>query len=118
MVNDIPLKDQIECVRRELGMRKRVYPRWIREGRMTHEEADHQMARMEAVLRTLDALPPVPLKEATELQLLAELLSRHTMSPGPSRSEYYVPMLDAIIRMEFEAKEALDALMSREAAGE
>src|SRR6478672_7720338 len=33
------LEDQVACVRRELAMRERVYPRWVSEGRMTAAKA-------------------------------------------------------------------------------
>lgn len=34
---------------REVRMRRRVYPRWVAQGRMTHAEADHQIRVMEAI---------------------------------------------------------------------
>lgn len=46
--------DQVECVRRELGYRRRVYPRRIAAGKMTQALADREIARMEAVLATLE----------------------------------------------------------------
>lgn len=49
----IPLSDQIKEVGRELGMRKGVYPKWVASGRMTQEEADLHIARLDAVYRTL-----------------------------------------------------------------
>lgn len=49
----IPLKDQIACVGRELGMRKGTYPKWVASGRMTQAEADKELSRMDAVYRTL-----------------------------------------------------------------
>ena len=52
----IPLADQITCVRREIAMRRRVYPRWVALKRMTQEDADAEIARMEAVLATLEGL--------------------------------------------------------------
>lgn len=55
-MSTIPLSDQIACVTRELGMRRRVYPRWIESGRMRQEESDREIARMEAVLATLQGL--------------------------------------------------------------
>lgn len=36
-------------VEREVQMRKRLYPRWVREGRMTAEQADRAIGIMEAV---------------------------------------------------------------------
>jgi hypothetical protein len=52
----IPLAIQIEEVSRELGARRRLYPRWIREGRLPEEVALHRMLAMEAVLGTLRQL--------------------------------------------------------------
>lgn len=37
------------CAEREVKMRKRVYPRWVEQGRMTQEKADEEIALMEAI---------------------------------------------------------------------
>ena len=50
------LQEQISCVRRELALRKRVYPRWIESGRMKPETADHEINCMQAVHETLSSL--------------------------------------------------------------
>lgn len=50
------LAEQITCVRRELNLRRRVYPRWVAQKRMTQKDADDEITRMEAVLATLEAL--------------------------------------------------------------
>jgi hypothetical protein len=47
---------QIECVQRELKMRKRVYPYRITKGSMTDAFAAREVACMEAVLDTLQAV--------------------------------------------------------------
>lgn len=52
----VSLKDQILAVRREVGLRKGVYPNMVRGGRMTQEKADHETAAMEAALVTLEWL--------------------------------------------------------------
>lgn len=49
----ISIDDQIKCVERELIMRKRCYPRWIKEQRMSADEAAREINNMTAVLRTL-----------------------------------------------------------------
>jgi hypothetical protein len=49
----IDLEQQLACVRREIGMRRRVYPRWVQAGRMSQAAADREIATMEAVLDTL-----------------------------------------------------------------
>ena len=49
----VSLEDQIRCVKREIGMRKRVYPRWVESKKMTEAKAAEEIASMEAVLETL-----------------------------------------------------------------
>jgi hypothetical protein len=56
MDDPVPLADQIRCVGRELGLRRRVYPKWIASGRMKQDDADREIAAMEAVLATLKDL--------------------------------------------------------------
>ncbi len=38
------------AIEREIKMRKRVYPRWVSEGRMKAEDADREIRVMEAIL--------------------------------------------------------------------
>jgi uncharacterized protein YqhQ len=52
----ISLSEQITCVRREIGMRERVYPRFVANGKMKQAAADRELATMRAVLATLEAL--------------------------------------------------------------
>lgn len=49
----VALADQIACVKREIAMRRHVYPRWVEQQRMTQAKADAEIAAMEAVLDTL-----------------------------------------------------------------
>lgn len=56
LLGEITIEDQIVCVRREIGMRKRVYPRWVENGKMKMDQADREIAVMEAVLKTLEYL--------------------------------------------------------------
>lgn len=49
----VALADQIACVRRELAMRQRVYPRWVSAGKMTQADSDREITAMIAVLATL-----------------------------------------------------------------
>lgn len=49
----ITIEDQIKAVEREISMRRRVYPRWVENKRMSREKADKEIATMEAVLETL-----------------------------------------------------------------
>lgn len=52
----VPLADQIAAVRREIALRRRVYPKWVEAGRMKAEAADREIAAMQAVLDTLQQL--------------------------------------------------------------
>lgn len=52
----IPLSDQIAAVKREISMRRHVYPTRVAAGRMKQAQADLEIDRMEAVLETLRAL--------------------------------------------------------------
>lgn len=49
----ITIEEQIAEVRRELGMRRHKYPQWVAAGRMTQQQADDRLGRLEAVLDTL-----------------------------------------------------------------
>lgn len=53
---DIPLSRQIAAVRHEITMRRRLYPRWVQNGRMTQLQADAGIEAMQAVQATLEAL--------------------------------------------------------------
>lgn len=63
---DITLDDQIKCVGREIGLRRAVYPRFVLSKKLTQDEANHQLACMEAVYATLKRLKgEQPTKETT-----------------------------------------------------
>jgi hypothetical protein len=49
----ISLTEQITCLRREIGYRERVYPRWCSQGKMKQDKADYEVAAMKAALATL-----------------------------------------------------------------
>lgn len=53
MSERIPLIGQIAEVRREIALRRNVYPIRVRDRKMKQGEADLCMARIEAVLATL-----------------------------------------------------------------
>ncbi len=52
----VQLSDQVACVKREIAMRERAYPRWVAGGRMTQQKADQELAAMKAVAETLGKL--------------------------------------------------------------
>lgn len=49
----IPISRQIECVEREIKLRRRVYPRRIAEEKMSQQFAQEELDVMAAVLLTL-----------------------------------------------------------------
>lgn len=54
----VPIVDQIECVKREIRKREEVYPRLVSNGKMRQATADLEIARMRAVLATLEGRRP------------------------------------------------------------
>jgi hypothetical protein len=47
---------QINCVRRELAIREKVYPALVADGKKHQSQAAHEIDAMRAVLETLEAL--------------------------------------------------------------
>lgn len=56
MAGVVLLEDQIACIEREIGMRERTYPRWVRTGKLTIDNCSVEMGRIQAVLATLKRL--------------------------------------------------------------
>lgn len=52
-MNEPTLRDLVECARRELGFRKRVYPNQVRIGRMKEADMQHETQCMETILKRL-----------------------------------------------------------------
>lgn len=52
-IREHQIDEALGCVRRELAMRKRVYPRQVALGRMTPQKAAAEEVGMRAVLRLL-----------------------------------------------------------------
>jgi hypothetical protein len=53
---DVSLEVQLKCAQRELAMRKNTYPRLIGAGRMNVFTAEDEIARMAAIVKTLQGL--------------------------------------------------------------
>ncbi len=45
----ITARDKADCAEREVKMRRRVYARWVVEGKMTGKFADREIAIMETI---------------------------------------------------------------------
>ena len=50
------IDEQIACVKRELAMRRNVYPKWVQSEKMTQAKAESEINAMAAVLETLQAV--------------------------------------------------------------
>ena len=50
---DVSIEQQIQCVAREIALRERCYPRWVKQGRLKEDQAQRELERMRAVLKTL-----------------------------------------------------------------
>ena len=53
MADVVTIEEQIACAERELGFRQRLYPRWLKAGKITEAAAKEEIERMSAILVTL-----------------------------------------------------------------
>lgn len=86
----VPLIDQLKCVRRELALRKRVYPVWVGNGRLKKSQADEEIAAMAAVEATVHralVLEEVSAEMLGRESTQPELLPSENKSPGADRGK-------------------------------
>jgi hypothetical protein len=50
MTDIITTADKLACAKRELAMRRNVYPRWIEQHKMSAGKAAHEIAAMQAIV--------------------------------------------------------------------
>lgn len=62
------LTEAIDEVFRELQVRKRCFPRWIEDGRISRTDAQDRIARQESALAYLESLRPAESSPAAEPQ--------------------------------------------------
>lgn len=43
--------DKLNAIKREIAMRRSVYPRWVNSGKMKQSDADYQIAIMEQIAK-------------------------------------------------------------------
>jgi hypothetical protein len=46
---NIKTEDKLKCIKRELGLRRNNYPKWVASGRMKQTIAEHELRVMEAI---------------------------------------------------------------------
>ncbi len=56
-MDSITNEDKLKCVKRELAMRRNVYPKWVVSGRMKQEQADREIAVMAEVVEDYERRP-------------------------------------------------------------
>lgn len=49
----ITIEDEIQELEREVTLRRRVYPRWMAQGKISKVKADRQIAVMESIINRL-----------------------------------------------------------------
>lgn len=59
--------DKLACAKRELAMRERVYPRWVKDQRMTQANSEKEIAIMRAIVADYQA-------QADALEIAGRLL--------------------------------------------
>ncbi|MCK9994106.1 MAG: hypothetical protein Dbin4_02626 [Alphaproteobacteria bacterium] len=83
MTDAIPLTAQIIEVAREIGMRQRVYPRRVADGKMSQAAADSHIAAMRAVTGSLGELVVV----RAMIKSLCNMLHDIAPEEGEERAE-------------------------------
>lgn len=54
----------VQCIQRELDRRYKMFPKWVREGKMKQLDSTEQIALMTGVFRVIMAMPDEEIKEA------------------------------------------------------
>ena len=62
------LTEAIDEVFRELQVRKRCFPKWVDEGKISRTDAEDRIARQESALAYLESLRPAESSPAPEPQ--------------------------------------------------
>lgn len=62
------LTEAIDEIFRELQVRKRCFPKWVDEGRISRTDAQDRIARQESALAYLESLRPTESSPAAEPQ--------------------------------------------------
>ena len=50
------IDQQLQAAVRELGMRERCYPKWVAQGTLKADKAEHELKCMRAIIGTLTGL--------------------------------------------------------------
>jgi hypothetical protein len=80
----ISRKNQLDCLKRELARRQRVYPKAVREKRINPHVAEYETRAMEAAIDSLDML--VQLEEVS-IEMREEKAKQISSGTCPARTE-------------------------------
>lgn len=73
MTDKLPTIDEkIACIKRELNMRRRAYPKWISSGRLTQKEANQQILLMENILADLEMQKRISFQMLQQMKALLD----------------------------------------------
>lgn len=95
----INIDDMIKCVEREIGMRERVYPRWVEAKKMSAEKAESEIKTMKKVKDSLDALDECYEWLLGMIEVLNNTEAEHNRSLPVGNFEYAMTRLKARIEV-------------------
>jgi hypothetical protein len=78
----IDLREVLACLRREMALRERVYPKWVAKGSMTQAKADREL---ELMRQAVDFVVHCVFKAVVKRQSLS--LSLSPAADGPRNGE-------------------------------
>jgi hypothetical protein len=75
------IKDKLRAARRELLLRRSLYPRRVQEGKLKQEVADHEIMVMEAIVADYEEALKAQDYVRTALDHISMVLQRNQLSP-------------------------------------
>jgi ribosome assembly protein YihI (activator of Der GTPase) len=75
------IKDKLRAARRELLLRRSLYPRRVKDGKLKQEVADHEIAVMEAIVADYEKALEAQNYVQTALDRISMVLQRDQLSP-------------------------------------
>ena len=88
---DITFQGQLACAKRELALRKQVYPRWIAAGRMRESTAVLEVNKMAAIVKTLQRLVDLDVAGLSSERILRHIATALGLEETYSAGECLAP---------------------------
>lgn len=54
-MSEVTTKEKLASARRELALRRNVYPRFVSSGKLSHAQATHELRVMEAIVQDYES---------------------------------------------------------------